>query len=105
MRTVFRTTELPDQAVERYHAIEGGQQTRATWLPTSPRSLVGSGGLMAGTVFFELVDVAGRFIAPPVLRADVGVAGGLAGLVARALDALLTMGLLLAWPRGSLSLM
>ena len=27
MRTVFPTTELRDQAVERYHAIEGGQQT------------------------------------------------------------------------------
>jgi uncharacterized protein YndB with AHSA1/START domain len=27
MRTVFRTRELRDQAVEKYHAIEGGQQT------------------------------------------------------------------------------
>ena len=27
MRTVFRTKELRDEAVERYHAIEGGQQT------------------------------------------------------------------------------
>jgi uncharacterized protein YndB with AHSA1/START domain len=27
MRTVFPTKELRDQAVERYHAIEGGQQT------------------------------------------------------------------------------
>jgi uncharacterized protein YndB with AHSA1/START domain len=27
MRTVFPTRELRDQAVERYHAIEGGQQT------------------------------------------------------------------------------
>jgi len=27
MRTVFPTTELRDQAVERYHAIEGGRQT------------------------------------------------------------------------------
>ena len=27
MRTVFPTTELRDEAVERYHAIEGGQQT------------------------------------------------------------------------------
>jgi uncharacterized protein YndB with AHSA1/START domain len=27
MRTVFRTRELRDQAVETYHAIEGGQQT------------------------------------------------------------------------------
>jgi uncharacterized protein YndB with AHSA1/START domain len=27
MRTVFPTTELRDQAVEQYHAIEGGEQT------------------------------------------------------------------------------
>jgi uncharacterized protein YndB with AHSA1/START domain len=27
MRTVFPTTELRDEAVEKYHAIEGGQQT------------------------------------------------------------------------------
>src|SRR3954469_20009443 len=27
MRTVFPTAELRDEAVERYHAIEGGQQT------------------------------------------------------------------------------
>jgi ribosomal protein L13 len=27
MRTVFPTTELRDDAVERYHAIEGGRQT------------------------------------------------------------------------------
>ncbi|MEU4215993.1 SRPBCC family protein [Actinoplanes sp. NPDC026623] len=27
MRTVFPTSELRDQAVEKYHAIEGGEQT------------------------------------------------------------------------------
>jgi uncharacterized protein YndB with AHSA1/START domain len=27
MRTVFPTQELRDEAVERYHAVEGGQQT------------------------------------------------------------------------------
>ena len=27
MRTVFPTTRLRDQAVENYHAIEGGEQT------------------------------------------------------------------------------
>lgn len=27
MRTVFATKELRDEAVEKYHAIEGGQQT------------------------------------------------------------------------------
>ena len=27
MRTVFRTRQLRDEAVERYHAIEGGRQT------------------------------------------------------------------------------
>ena len=27
MRTVFPTKELRDEAVEKYHAVEGGQQT------------------------------------------------------------------------------
>ena len=27
MRTVFPTRQLRDQAVDRYHAIEGGEQT------------------------------------------------------------------------------
>src|ERR687894_67969 len=27
MRTVFRTRELRDEAVEKYHAVEGGEQT------------------------------------------------------------------------------
>ena len=27
MRSVFRTKELRDEAVEKYHAIEGGRQT------------------------------------------------------------------------------
>lgn len=27
MRTVFPTKELRDEAVEKYHVIEGGQQT------------------------------------------------------------------------------
>ena len=27
MRTVFPTRELRDEAVERYHAVEGGEQT------------------------------------------------------------------------------
>lgn len=27
MRTVFRTKQLRDEAVEKYHAVEGGQQT------------------------------------------------------------------------------
>ena len=27
MRTVFPTKELREEAVEKYHAIEGGQQT------------------------------------------------------------------------------
>jgi uncharacterized protein YndB with AHSA1/START domain len=29
MRTVFPTTQLRDEAVETYHAIEGGEQTLA----------------------------------------------------------------------------
>ena len=27
MRTLFPTKELHDEAVEKYHAVEGGQQT------------------------------------------------------------------------------
>jgi uncharacterized protein YndB with AHSA1/START domain len=29
MRTVFPTRELRDEAIEKYHAVEGGQQTLA----------------------------------------------------------------------------
>jgi uncharacterized protein YndB with AHSA1/START domain len=47
MRTVFPTKELRDEAVEKYHAIEGGRQTLATWPPTSPRSFRKSWGLTA----------------------------------------------------------
>ena len=30
MRTVFPTRELRDEAVEKYHAVEGGRQTLAS---------------------------------------------------------------------------
>jgi uncharacterized protein YndB with AHSA1/START domain len=33
MRTVFPTKQLRDQAVEQYHAIEGGQQTLSSLAP------------------------------------------------------------------------
>lgn len=39
MRTVFATEALRDEAVDRYHAIEGGQQT-----------LGNLAGYLAGTV-------------------------------------------------------
>ena len=45
MHTVFPTKGLRDHAVEKYHAIEGGQQTlKPTSLPTSPRSFEGRRG-------------------------------------------------------------
>ena len=46
MRTIFPTTQLRDQAVEEYHAIEGGEQTlrnlaayvaELTWNETTPK--------------------------------------------------------------------
>jgi hypothetical protein len=46
MRTVFPTKELRDEAVEKYHAIEGGEQTLSslaayvadlTWNETTPK--------------------------------------------------------------------
>ena len=62
MRTVFPTKELRDEAVEKYHAIEGGEQTlrnlaayvaELTGNETAERAHTeGSGGLMAGKVFF-----------------------------------------------------
>ena len=50
MRTVFPTRELRDQAVENYHAIEGGEQTlrnlaayvaELTWNETTPKGAEG----------------------------------------------------------------
>src|SRR5919197_1773657 len=43
MRTVFPTKELRDEAVEKYHAIEGGQQTLST-LATYVTKIVQRGG-------------------------------------------------------------
>ena len=61
MRTVFPTEELRDEAVEKYHAIEGGQQTLGNLAAYVGRERSeGSGGLMAGTGVLQRVDVAGR---------------------------------------------
>ena len=41
MRTVFPTRELRDEAVEKYHAVEGGRQTLdhlADYVAGMPRS-------------------------------------------------------------------
>ncbi len=43
MRTVFPTKELKDEAVEKYHAIEGGEQT-LTNLATYVAELLAAGG-------------------------------------------------------------
>src|SRR3954453_12343437 len=43
MRTVFPTKELRDEAVERYHAIEGGQETLSS-LAAYVAELAGTGG-------------------------------------------------------------
>jgi len=42
MRTVFPTQELRDEAVEKYHAIEGGQQTLSN-LAAYATEIVGKG--------------------------------------------------------------
>ena len=69
MRTVFPTEELRAEAVEKYHAIEGGEQTlrnlaayvaELTWDETTE----GSGGLMAGKVFFSVTMSLDGFMAP-----------------------------------------
>jgi len=78
MRTVFPTRELRDEAIEKYHAIEGGQQN-----PAQPGCLrrrdrwEGSGGLMAGKVFFSVSMSLDGFIAPefPPRRVDGGNCG------------------------------
>jgi hypothetical protein len=50
MRAVFPTRELRDEAVEKYHAIEGGEQTlrnlaayvaELTWNETTPKGAEG----------------------------------------------------------------
>ena len=65
MRTVFPTRELRDEAVERYHAVEGGQQTLgnlAAYVTETVRT--GVERLMAGTVFFSVSMSLDGFIAP-----------------------------------------
>ena len=65
MRTAFPTKELRDEAVEKYHAIEGGQQTLsnlAAYVTEIARK--GVRGLMAGKVFFSVSMSLDGFIAP-----------------------------------------
>jgi uncharacterized protein YndB with AHSA1/START domain/dihydrofolate reductase len=54
MRTVFPTKELRDEAVERYHAIEGGEQTLGNLAEY----------LKSGKVFFSVSMSLDGFIAP-----------------------------------------
>src|SRR3954465_6645611 len=44
MRTAFPTKELRDEAVEKYHAVEGGQQTLAHLAGYVPASVGKAGG-------------------------------------------------------------
>ena len=73
MRTVFPTKELRDEAVEKYHAIEGGQQTLSN-LAAYVTEIVrkGGGGLMAGKVFFSVSMSLDGFIAPESLEDLMG---------------------------------
>ena len=73
MRTVFPTKELRDEAVEKYHAIEGGQQTLSN-LAAYVTEIVrkGVGGLMAGKVFFSVSMSLDGFIAPESLGELMG---------------------------------
>ena len=65
MRTLFPTRELRDEAVDKYHAIEGGQQTLSN-LAAYVTEVVRTGveGSMAGKVFFSVSDDPGRFHRP-----------------------------------------
>ena len=65
MRTVFPTKELRDEAVEKYHAVEGGQQTLGN-LAAYVTEIASDGRreLMAGTVFFSVSMSLDGFIAP-----------------------------------------
>ena len=85
MRAVFPTKELRDEAEEKYHAIEGCEQTlrhlaayaavlTARRLPE--RYLLerdhpeGSGELMAGKVFFSVTMSLDGFMAPEAVPAE-----------------------------------
>src|SRR5712691_10306399 len=74
MRTLFPTKELRDEAAGKYHAIEGGQQTLSN-LAAYVTEIVseGSGGLMAGKVFFSVTMSLDGFIAPEERRDDPDV--------------------------------
>ncbi len=65
MRTVFPTRALRDDAVEKYHAIEGGQQTLGNLAAyVTEIASQGSRGLMAGKVFFSVTMSLDGFVAP-----------------------------------------
>ena len=73
MRTVFPTKELRDEAVEKYHAIEGGRQTLSN-LAAYVTEIVRKGAeeLMAGKVFFSVSMSLDGFIAPESLEDLMG---------------------------------
>src|SRR5215471_2596667 len=64
MRAVFPTKELRDESVEKYHAIEGGEQTLrnlAAYVTEVARERsAGRGPATAGDTMTEQVDRAGR---------------------------------------------
>src|SRR5689334_14115898 len=66
MRTVFPTKQLRDEAVEKYHAIEGGRQTLANLA-----AYVAEIGV-AGKVFFSVSMSLDGFIAPGSLGELMG---------------------------------
>ncbi|QIY76223.2 SRPBCC domain-containing protein [Streptomyces sp. RLB1-33] len=71
MRTVFPTKELRDEVVEKYPAIEGGQQTLSSLAAyVTDLARKGGGGLMAGKVFFSVTMSLDGFIAPESVPVD-----------------------------------
>ena len=86
MRAVFPTRELRDEAAEKYHAIEGGEQTLrnlAAYVTEIARDGAGrrdhdssgdragrDGALMAGKVFFSVTMSLDGFMAPEAVPAE-----------------------------------
>src|SRR5690242_3675894 len=65
MHTVFPTKDLRDEAVEKYHAIEGGEQTLRNLAAYLTETGAGrDGALMAGKVFFSVTMSLDGFVAP-----------------------------------------
>ena len=73
LHTTFPTKELRDEAVERYHAIEGGRQTLSN-LAAYVTEILGTGAerLMAGQVFFSVSMSLDGYIAPESLDELMG---------------------------------